>query len=167
MSGLRNLLLFMTILGAGMPAHAYRIGDYLEQFDLESLTLTSTHSERCGSKTLLSARILDPNGIGHTVRLGNYLGRNFGMITKIGKNQITVKEVFQGTSDEWHERTSTFDVMPDRAGKARAAFGSNLIHPEQCQRVRDIGELAEKLNKCFGIEKPSDRLMCYDSIIGR
>ena len=41
------------------------------------------------------------------VSVGNYLGQNFGRITKILETAITLREVVQDAAGEWIERTST------------------------------------------------------------
>jgi len=165
----RNLVLFLlAVLIAGVPpAQAMRIGEYLEQFDLDSLSYVGMLSEQCGTKKVLKAKIVDSNGFSHVVQAGNYIGRNFGVVTRIGKDRIEVREVFQGVSGAWNEKTTTLPVVTARSGRARVSMSPNLVLPEQCQRGRDVEELAEKLRKCFATEEPSERLVCYDAVIGR
>lgn len=81
-------------------SQAERIRESLEQFDLASLRLYEVYKDKCG----MLASILDPNGYVHTVRRGNYVGKNFGMIMRISKNKIFLREVYLAGPDDWQER---------------------------------------------------------------
>ncbi|SEL74883.1 type IV pilus assembly protein PilP [Roseateles sp. YR242] len=45
------------------------------------------------------------------VKAGDYLGQNFGRITKISETEITLREVVQDAAGEWIERTSTLQLQ--------------------------------------------------------
>lgn len=46
------------------------------------------------------ALIVDPEGIGHVVRLGSYVGRNWGKVTSIVDQVVVVTEEFKTLEDE-------------------------------------------------------------------
>jgi len=44
----------------------------------------------------------------HCIRLaGNYLGQNFGVITKITESEVVLKELVQDAAGDWVERVSS------------------------------------------------------------
>jgi type IV pilus assembly protein PilP len=53
------------------------------------------------------ALINDGNGRVHRVRAGNYLGRNFGLITTIGAFEIEIMETVPDGKGEWINRPRT------------------------------------------------------------
>ena len=46
------------------------------------------------------ALVVDPEGIGHVVRLGTYVGRNWGKVTAIADQLVVVTEEFKTIEDE-------------------------------------------------------------------
>jgi type IV pilus assembly protein PilP len=42
----------------------------------------------------------------YQVRVGNYLGQNFGIITGISEGEIKLRELVQDSSGDWAERQS-------------------------------------------------------------
>jgi type IV pilus assembly protein PilP len=56
----------------------------------------------------------------YRVRIGNYMGQNFGVITKISENEITLRELIQDAGGDWAERESSLllqEADARRAGK--------------------------------------------------
>ena len=47
----------------------------------------------------------------YQVRVGNYLGQNYGKITKITENSIQLREIVQDGGGDWIERTSTLELQ--------------------------------------------------------
>lgn len=47
----------------------------------------------------------------YQVRAGNYLGQNYGRITKVGETGITLREIVQDAGGEWIERTATIQLQ--------------------------------------------------------
>ena len=47
----------------------------------------------------------------YQVKAGDYLGQNFGRVTKISETEITLREVVQDAAGEWIERTSTLQLQ--------------------------------------------------------
>ena len=54
---------------------AMRGMDYLEKYDLEDLSYINMEACQCGGKKTIFATVLDPEGLSHSVRVGNYIGK--------------------------------------------------------------------------------------------
>lgn len=42
---------------------------------------------------------------------GNYLGQNYGRVTKIGETEVVLREIVQDASGEWIERVATLQLQ--------------------------------------------------------
>lgn len=51
------------------------------------------------------------------VRVGDYLGQNFGIVVNISENEVTLRELIQDSSGDWSERTSTLLMQSKEEGK--------------------------------------------------
>jgi type IV pilus assembly protein PilP len=47
----------------------------------------------------------------YQVRVGNYLGQNYGRITKVSETGISLREIVQDAAGEWIERTATLQLQ--------------------------------------------------------
>ncbi|MFN5349425.1 MAG: pilus assembly protein PilP [Polaromonas sp.] len=47
----------------------------------------------------------------YQVRLGNYLGQNYGKVTKVSETGISLREIVQDAAGEWVERTATLQLQ--------------------------------------------------------
>ena len=47
----------------------------------------------------------------YQVKLGNYLGQNYGRVTKITESEITLREIVQDAVGEWIERVATLQLQ--------------------------------------------------------
>ena len=47
----------------------------------------------------------------YQVRPGNYLGQNYGRITKVGETEVVLREIVQDAAGEWIERTATLQLQ--------------------------------------------------------
>ena len=47
----------------------------------------------------------------YQVRVGNYLGQNYGKVTKITENAVQLREIVQDGGGDWIERTSTLELQ--------------------------------------------------------
>lgn len=47
----------------------------------------------------------------YQVKVGNYLGQNYGKITKISETQVTVREIVQDATGDWVERMATLELQ--------------------------------------------------------
>lgn len=78
----------------------------LEMYPLESLKMVGTLQQ----KKLTFGLVLADATV-HRVKIGNYLGQNFGIITDIDENEIKLKELVQDPTGEWVERSSTLQLQ--------------------------------------------------------
>jgi type IV pilus assembly protein PilP len=90
----------------GLAPDMNRRKEPLEGFPLDSLGMVG-YLLRAGQRTAL----VKAEGVIYEVRLGNYVGENFGLVTKISDSDITLKEVVQDASGEWVERISTLELQ--------------------------------------------------------
>lgn len=78
--------------------------EYLEQFNIEALRMKGTIQKQ--GQPL--AALVDDGARGtHPVRIGNYLGKNFGRVVAIDEAKITVMEIVPDGHDGWVERPRT------------------------------------------------------------
>ena len=47
----------------------------------------------------------------YQARSGNYLGQNYGRISKVSETSLTVREIVQDAAAEWIERTATLQLQ--------------------------------------------------------
>jgi type IV pilus assembly protein PilP len=78
----------------------------LEAYPLDTMSMV-------GSLTRDNRRyaLLRVDNLLYQVKAGEYLGQNFGRITKISETEITLREVVQDAAGEWIERTSTLQLQ--------------------------------------------------------
>lgn len=53
----------------------------------------------------------------HQVRVGNYLGQNFGLVMGISDTEVTVKELVEDLNGDWVDRTSTLLLQEQQEAK--------------------------------------------------
>ena len=73
----------------------------LESYALESLKMVGVLMQQDKSHALI-----DASGSIYQVRVGNYVGQNFGVVTGISETEITLKELVEDLNGDWVERTS-------------------------------------------------------------
>jgi len=79
----------------------------LEAFPLESLNMVGTLEQ--GKATF--ALVRTPERDVYQVRLGNYLGQDYGVVTAITDGEIRIKELVQDSAGDWTERNSTLQLI--------------------------------------------------------
>ena len=78
----------------------------LEAYPLESLRMVGVLSQ--GEN--IHALVLAGNNL-HQVKVGNYVGQNFGVVTYIGDSELSLKEIVEDVSGDWVERISTLTLQ--------------------------------------------------------
>ena len=99
--------------GANAP-DTTRPKEPLEAYPLETLKMVGTLSQKGVNYALVKA----DSGL-YRVKVGNYLGQNFGIITAITENQIDLKELVQDASGDWTERKIALQLVEADAAKGR------------------------------------------------
>lgn len=62
-------------------------------------------------KTGVPTALLKVDNLLYQVRVGNYLGQNYGRITLINESSIQLREIVQDATGDWVERTATLDLQ--------------------------------------------------------
>jgi type IV pilus assembly protein PilP len=75
----------------------------LESYPLESLRMVGTLQKNKSIYALVRTNDKDL----YQVRVGNYMGQNFGVVTAITENEVRLKELVQDSAGDWSERTSS------------------------------------------------------------
>jgi len=92
--------------GGALAPDLNRRKEPLEAFPLETLQMVGTLQR--GRSTFALVRTTDKDI--YQVRVGNYLGQNFGVIIGISDSEIRLKELVQDGSGDWTERSSTLQL---------------------------------------------------------
>ena len=93
--------------GALQP-NTNRPKEALEAYPLESLKYVGSLSK----SKLSYALIKTPDNTVQQVKVGNYIGPNFGLITKIDETSISLKEIIQDDlTGDWVERTTSINLQ--------------------------------------------------------
>ena len=71
--------------------------EYLERFELDTLTMVGTFSKEVSDWAL----IRDPDGVIHRVATGNYMGKNHGKIGLIRRNEVGLSEFINDGIGGW------------------------------------------------------------------
>ena len=89
-----------------LSAEINRRKEPLEAYPLDNMSMVGSLT-RDGKRYAL----LRVDSLLYQVKAGDYLGQNFGRITKISETEITLREVVQDAAGEWIERTSTLQLQ--------------------------------------------------------
>lgn len=98
--------------GGGLQPDFDRRKEPLEQYPLETLSMVGTLEQGKNVYAIIRA---DANL--HRVRTGNYMGQNFGVITRVTESEVELKELVQDAAGDWVERTSTLQLQEQEASK--------------------------------------------------
>jgi type IV pilus assembly protein PilP len=79
----------------------------LEGFELDSIKMVGTLQNEDNHWGI----VLDPDGIVHRVKSGNYIGLNIGKITSIQEEQIEVREIIKDNSGRYGERQALLPLI--------------------------------------------------------
>jgi type IV pilus assembly protein PilP len=78
----------------------------LEGFPLDQIRMVGM-MKQAGTNVAL----VETNGSTHMVRVGNYMGQNFGLITRISETEVQLKEIVQDAAGEWVERPAKLELQ--------------------------------------------------------
>jgi len=91
----------------GIQPNLTRPKEPMEAYPLESIKYVGLLSK---SKLVFALLKTPDNGV-QQVKIGNFVGQNFGMVTKITDSEIVLKEIVQDDlSGDWVERTSSLSL---------------------------------------------------------
>ncbi len=89
--------------------------EILENFSLESLRYVGSIKQ--GNQ--LSA-FVEADGHTYTVRVGNYLGQNYGQITAITPDKLILSEVTEDSYGAWQRRTAELELNTQDANQSQS-----------------------------------------------
>lgn len=92
--------------GALIAPELARRKEALESFPLDAMTMVGS-LVKAGQPVAL----VKVDNLLYQVRPGNYLGQNYGKVTKINETEITLREIAQDAVGEWIERAVTLQLQ--------------------------------------------------------
>jgi type IV pilus assembly protein PilP len=78
----------------------------LEAYPLDAMSMVGTLMKQGQPVALVKV-----DNLLYQVKPGNYLGQNYGRITKVGESELTLRELVQDAAGEWIERTATLQLQ--------------------------------------------------------
>ncbi len=78
----------------------------LEAYPLDAMVMVGSLIKQGQPVALLKV-----DNLLYQVRPGNYLGQNYGRITKVSETEVVLRELVQDAAGEWVERTSTLQLQ--------------------------------------------------------
>lgn len=78
----------------------------LESFPLDTMSMVGSLLKQGQPVALVKV-----DNLLYQVRPGNYLGQNYGRITKVGETEVVLRELVQDAAGEWVERTATLQLQ--------------------------------------------------------
>ena len=98
--------------GGGLRPDMDRPREPLEAYPLESLKYVGVMTRKKSSYALIQV-----DGALYQVRPGNYMGQNFGVITKVSESEVALKELVQDSAGDWVEKESSLLLQSQEARK--------------------------------------------------
>ena len=81
----------------------------LESYPLDVMAMVGSLDKKDAPTALLKV-----DKLLYQVRVGNYIGQNYGRITKITENSIQLREIVQDATGDWIERAASLDLQEDK-----------------------------------------------------
>ncbi len=92
--------------GALVEPELARRKEPMEAFPLDTMALVGSILKAGQPVALVAAE-----GLLYQVKLGSYLGQNYGRVTKISESEVTLREIVQDGAGEWIERIATLQLQ--------------------------------------------------------
>ena len=89
-----------------LAAEINRRKEPLEAYPLDSMRMVGSVT-----KTGRPYALLKVDNLLYQVKVGDYLGQNYGKITRISETEVGLREIVQDAAGEWIERTSTLQLQ--------------------------------------------------------
>ncbi len=96
-----------VVNSSGPRPDANRRKEPLEDFPLDSLKMVGTLSRGKQSWAVIQA----PDGTVLRPQVGDHLGQNFGMVSKITAEKVDLIELIQGNLGDWVEREASLTLL--------------------------------------------------------
>ena len=95
-----------AVSGALIAPELARRKEALESFPLDTMALVGSLI-----KTGQPVALVKVDNLLYQVRLGNYLGQNYGRVMTIAETEVSLREIVQDAAGEWIERTATLQLQ--------------------------------------------------------
>ena len=92
--------------GKGIQPDFNRHKEALENYSLDALKMVGTLQQG----KMMYAIIKTPDNSLYRVKVGNYMGQNFGIITQITEADLKLTEIVQDSGGDWVERPATISL---------------------------------------------------------
>jgi len=92
--------------GALVAPELARRKEPLEAFPLDSAVLVGSIIKEGRPVALVKV-----DNLLYQVKLGSYLGQNYGRVTKISESEVSLREIVQDTAGEWIERVAVLQLQ--------------------------------------------------------
>jgi len=89
-----------------LAAEINRRKEPLEAYPVDSMSMVGSVTKQGRPYALLKV-----DNLLYQVKQGDYLGQNYGKITKISETDISFREIVQDAAGEWIERTSSLQLQ--------------------------------------------------------
>lgn len=92
--------------GALVAPELVRRKEPLELYPLDAMSMVGSIVKAGQAPVAL----LKVDNLLYHVKLGSYLGQNYGRITKVNETEVVLREIVQDTGGEWIERVATLQL---------------------------------------------------------
>lgn len=92
--------------GSGFAPDLERRKEALEEFPLDAIRMVGTLK-----KPGLSYALLQVDKSVFQIRVGNYIGQNFGQVMKITETEVELREIVRDAAGDWVERKATLELQ--------------------------------------------------------
>ena len=104
--GAREMLAEIQAGATEMAAEINRRKEPLEAYPVDSMAMVGSVTRNGRPYALLKV-----DNLLYQVKQGDYLGQNYGKITKISETDVTYREIVQDAAGEWIERNSALQLQ--------------------------------------------------------
>lgn len=95
--------------GGGLKPDLERRKEPLENYPLDSIKMVGTLQ-----KPGLSYALLQVDKAVFQIKVGNYIGQNFGIVTRITDTEVELKEIVRDAAGEWVERPAKLELQENK-----------------------------------------------------
>jgi type IV pilus assembly protein PilP len=78
----------------------------LEAYPLDAMVMVGSLTKQGQPVALIKV-----DNLLYQVKPGNYLGQNYGKITRVGESEVVLRELVQDAAGDWVERTATLQLQ--------------------------------------------------------
>jgi type IV pilus assembly protein PilP len=89
-----------------LSAELNRRKEPLEAYPLDSMSMVGSITKQGAPYALLRV-----DNLLYQVKVGDYLGQNYGRVMRIGETEVALREIVQDAAGEWIERPTTLQLQ--------------------------------------------------------